>query len=119
LRADGATLRVELQSYAPIAIGNTVTVAMEHKRWEIACATQLFSAAPAHLHVTSSQADATMSPAVKAHLCGLAKRDAAFTPAEIGAMDRARVECIASLAPRGSGPAATTCKAEGASKGVR
>lgn len=31
-------------------------------------------------------------------------------------MDRARVECIASLAPRGSGPAATTCKAEGASR---
>jgi hypothetical protein len=71
-------------------------------------------AAAALLHVTSSQADATMSPAVKAHLCELAKRDAAFTPAEIEAMDRARAECIASLPPRESGPKATTCTAEGA-----
>ena len=60
-------------------------------------------AAAALLHLTSSQADATMSTAVKAHRCELAKRDAAFTPAEIEAMNRARAECIASLPPPESG----------------
>ncbi len=53
----------------------------------------------AGLQISTSQADALMSPAVKAHLCGLAKRDAAITPEQIDAHDEMYVACLAEPDP--------------------
>jgi hypothetical protein len=48
----------------------------------------------------SATAEAPMSPAVKAHLCTLAKRDAAIAPAKIEQHEEERAECLASMPPR-------------------
>ena len=53
-------------------------------------------------------ADAPMSPTVKAHLCKLAKRDAALSPAEVEAIRQARAECLA--APPELSQTVTKCK---------
>ena len=55
-----------------------------------------------------SHAAKQMSPAVKAHLCKLAKRDAALSPEEAAAIRRRREECLAA-APTELGPAVTKC----------
>ena len=61
------------------------------------------------LSLTSiSYADAAMSPAVKAHLCKLAKRDAALSPVEVEAIRQARAECLA--APPELSQTVTKCK---------
>ena len=59
-------------------------------------------------------ADAPMSPAVKAHLCGLAKRDAAFTQADIEKINKERAECLASIPPPEMENVESTCTSQGA-----
>ena len=66
---------------------------------------------------STTQAAGTMSPAVKAHLCKLAKRDAALTPEEAEVIRRRREECLAA-APTELGPAVTKCKSTGSGYSV-
>ena len=66
------------------------------------------------LQVSVSHADAPMSPAVKAHLCGLAKRDAAFTQADIEKINKERAECLASIPPPEMENVESTCTSQGA-----
>ncbi len=62
----------------------------------------------AGLQISASEAQAPMSPSVKAQLCKLAKRDAALSPAEVEAIRQARSECLA--APQELGPIVEKCK---------
>jgi len=66
------------------------------------------------LSITVPAANADMSPDVKAHLCELAKRDAAITPEEIEQHEQARSECIASVPPEEPATLTSTCTAQGA-----
>ena len=69
----------------------------------------------ASLQIPTSQADAPMSPEVKAYLCELAKRDAAITEADIEKQDQERAACLASNSTDESSPSTrTTCTAQGA-----
>lgn len=70
----------------------------------------------AGLQISVIQADAPMSPAVKAHLCTLAKRDAAYSAEDIERMNRERAECLASIPPPESGPVETECTTESAKR---
>lgn len=52
---------------------------------------------PAYVGAAAPVNPGTMSPSVKAHLCELAKRDAARSAEEAAAMDAARTECRSKL----------------------
>ena len=64
------------------------------------------------LPISASQTDAPMSPAVKAHLCKLAKRDATITPEQIDAHKKARAACLADLYPEEPAGVDTGCTPE-------